>query len=253
MKHLEIYESWFSKFKRNRKLKKSLSSEQIAAIDAICKVYSIINYTINEDGSIDVNSVVSLDYCELNRMPLKFNNINGGFSCTHNRLTSLENGPVNVQGSYNCSSNSLTSLEGMPKYVSSDFICSFNPLLDNFNGIQEGENRVEGEFTCHGTPINNIYRYFRKFDKIGLFNEYDILRPNRELVLERFQQFLRDIGEDEVSMTRAKTFNEYWIIDPEQFENMPMWTGKDISSAPATHSIIPRKVRLPNIEGYKSI
>ena len=49
-------------------------------IHRICKEYGIKNYTINPDGSIDVNGNVSLSNNELTELLLKFNIIEGFFS-----------------------------------------------------------------------------------------------------------------------------------------------------------------------------
>ena len=47
-------------------------------ISLICKKYGITNYTINGDGSIDVNGNVNLIGYGLTELPLRFNRV-GGF------------------------------------------------------------------------------------------------------------------------------------------------------------------------------
>ena len=81
MKHLKLFES----FKEED-------------IDNICKKYGIENYTINEDGSIDVNENVILSSRGLSKLPLKFRNVSYGFYCTINQLTTLEGCPESVVG-----------------------------------------------------------------------------------------------------------------------------------------------------------
>ncbi len=78
----------------------------------ICTKYRIKNYTINQDGSIDVNGNVNLSSLELTELPLKFNRVSGYFSCSLNKLTSLEGCPSYVGGDFYCSWNELTSLDG---------------------------------------------------------------------------------------------------------------------------------------------
>ena len=39
------------------------------SIEELCDKYNITNYTINQDGSIDVNQNVSLTYDELTEIP----------------------------------------------------------------------------------------------------------------------------------------------------------------------------------------
>ena len=72
-------------------------------------------YTINDDGSIDVNGSVDLSGRGLSKLPFKFRNVNGSFRCNNNQLTSLEGAPNSVGGSFYCYNNQLTSLEGALK------------------------------------------------------------------------------------------------------------------------------------------
>ena len=56
-------------------------------IHDICEKYDIKNYTINPDGSIDVDDGVDLSGKDLIKIPLKFNKVNGWFDCSYNRLS----------------------------------------------------------------------------------------------------------------------------------------------------------------------
>ena len=78
-------------------------------IDEICIEYNITNYTINDDGSIDVNGDVDLYNCNLTELPLVFNKVSGWFDCGKNRLTSLEFCPDYVGNWFSCESNQLTN------------------------------------------------------------------------------------------------------------------------------------------------
>jgi hypothetical protein len=62
-------------------------------IVALCKQYSIKNYTINEDESIDVDDDVAIQLTKLNKLPLNFNRVSGDFYCDFNALTTLEGCP----------------------------------------------------------------------------------------------------------------------------------------------------------------
>ena len=77
-------------------------------IHKICKEYGIKNYTINGDGSIDVNGHVNLTHKGLTKLPLKFNHVSGNFYCGYNNLTSLEGSPKSVGGNFWCYNNNLT-------------------------------------------------------------------------------------------------------------------------------------------------
>ena len=100
-------------------------------ISLICKKYGIENYTINPDGSIDVNGNVWLYKKGLTELPLTFNKVTGDFNCGKNKLTSLKGCPRWVGGYFSCYNNQLTSLEFSPEYVGSNFYCYNNQLTDN--------------------------------------------------------------------------------------------------------------------------
>jgi hypothetical protein len=97
-------------------------------IHDICKNFGIKNYTINSYGSIDVNDDVNISARGLTEIPLRFNNVNGYFNCSHNNLTTLKNCPIYVGDWFDCSYNQLTSLDGCSEYIRLEFFCSRNPL-----------------------------------------------------------------------------------------------------------------------------
>ena len=80
------------------------------------KFYSIKNYTINEDLSVDVRDDVYLSAVGLlGELPVRFVIVVGSFDCENNKLTSLEGFPINISGCLYCSSNKLTNLMGCPE------------------------------------------------------------------------------------------------------------------------------------------
>ena len=73
-------------------------------------------YTINSDGSIDVdNNVILRGYFD--KLPIKFNIINGDFDCASTLLENLEGSPKEVKGDFECNLNMLKTLKGGPKKV----------------------------------------------------------------------------------------------------------------------------------------
>jgi hypothetical protein len=108
-------------------------------IDEICRQYRIENYTINPDGSIDVNGNVILFNRRLTKLPLKFNKVTGDFSCTSNLLTNLEGCPNYVGGNFGCVANNITSLEGCPNYVGGNFNCHLNQLPEEIRNNPKAE------------------------------------------------------------------------------------------------------------------
>ncbi len=139
-------------------------------IQAICKKYGIENYTINNDGSIDVNDDVNLSYKNLSEIPVKFNRVQGYFDCGFNILTSLKGSP-NYVDSFSCYENNILTFEGAPDYIG-------------------------GKFWCHSNPIYKIWRLFEDYSKVELLNDYDVLRiedGKGVCILSRLNGFLEDI------------------------------------------------------------
>jgi hypothetical protein len=122
-------------------------------ISLICKKYGIENYTINPDGSIDVNGNVSLSWCELTELPLTFNKVTGYFNCIYNDLTSLKGSPKWVGRYFHCSNNNLTSLKGCPRWVGGYFICDDNRLTS----LEFGPDYVSDGFYCEGNYLTDNY------------------------------------------------------------------------------------------------
>ena len=132
------------------KLFEEFNNEQ--EIIEICKEYNIENYTINSDGSIDVDGNVDLSYMKLVKIPLKFNKITGVFVCYRNQLTSLEGCPKEVGGGFYCYGNQLTSLEGCPKEVGGGFNCSDNRITD----LQGIPSVINGRLNCRNNNITTL-------------------------------------------------------------------------------------------------
>ncbi len=132
MKYLKLFEN----FKDKSDLEKELDR------------YDIKNYTINSDGTIDVDGDVDLFYRPnniddsintasiflqsnieiLTKIPFKFGKVSGDFACSNNEIDSLEGCPYFVGGDFRCRHNKLTSLIGSPKEVGGYFDCSHNEL-----------------------------------------------------------------------------------------------------------------------------
>jgi hypothetical protein len=107
----------------------------IQEIHNICKRYYIGNYSINPDGSIDVDGDVDLSYKNLDRIPIKFGVVTGMFYCNNNNLTSLENCPNEIKSWFNCSYNKLRSLSGISNFKNVIYYCVENPL-ESLNGFE---------------------------------------------------------------------------------------------------------------------
>jgi len=138
----------------------------IININNICEEYRIENYTINEDGSIDVDGDVDLKYANLSKLPIHFNKVNGHFDCANNKLTTLERAPIFVGNGFYCDYNNLTSFEDVPKEIGADFDCGYNPIIFIYSS------------------------YIKSFDNIEMFNEFKIINGNK-LYLNRLINYAK--------------------------------------------------------------
>lgn len=167
-------------------------------IQRICNDYNIRNYTINDDGSIDVDGPVSLSSCGLTKLPLRFRNVTGYFYCSYNQLTTLEGAPTSVGYNFDCSYNQLTSLEGSPEYVGANFFCNDNQLTNlegapksvnayfncSYNKITslEGAPTSVGSFSCQGNPIHKWWDQINDLDKLETFIDLGIDSNNPDWI-----------------------------------------------------------------------
>ena len=53
--------------------------ENFQDIESICKKFRIENWTINSDGTVDVDGDVKLGQNRLEKIPLKFGKVSGSF------------------------------------------------------------------------------------------------------------------------------------------------------------------------------
>lgn len=121
-------------------------------IHNICNKYNIKNYTVNSDGSIDVDGYVGLCDKGLKKLPLKFNYVSDYFDCGFNKLTSLEGSPKEVGGNFYCNNNKLTTLKSGPLKVGEGFHCSHNKLTTLVGSPRE----VGGDFNCSNNKLTSL-------------------------------------------------------------------------------------------------
>lgn len=167
-------------------------------IESICKEYEIRKYNINPDGSINVYEDVDISNTESNRLKLKFHEVRGDFICSYVGLTSLEGCPISVSGDFYCENNQLTSFEGCPISVGGDFYCNNNQIIS----LEWFPKHIGKEFSCFGNPIEHIWELFEDYNKIELFNDYDIIR-SRSIILDRLNEFLEVIGKPTVKKVKG--------------------------------------------------
>ena len=126
--------------------------------------YGITNYTWNDDGTLDVDGNVNLDFKKLKELPFKFGKVNGDFYCSNNNLTSLEGAPREVGGEFSCSNNNLTSLEGAPIKVGGSFYCSYNPELTK---LKRFPRKIGGDVYIYNCGRNFDEEYIKRRCDVG--------------------------------------------------------------------------------------
>ena len=149
-------------------------------IHGVCSKYDIKKYIINHDLSIDVDGGVSFTVKGLTKIPLKFNKVYGDFSCSLNKLTTLEGSPKSVGGNFLCGYNNLTTLLGSPKKVYGDFSCNHNKLTT----LLGSPKRVRGNFYC---SYNNLTTLEGGPEYIGR----DLLCSNNPLVSFEYKGIIK--------------------------------------------------------------
>jgi len=176
----------------------------------ICRKYGITNYTINSDGTIDVDGDVDLSDKGLTKLPLTFNRVIGDFSCSYNnRLTSLEGSPKHIDGYFSCSyNNRLTSLEGSPKHIDGYFSCYSNKLI-NLDHLPE----VSGDIYMVNNPVYWIVKDWIKspkgrWEKWEYFQDLNIIQGSK-VILERLEEFHEVM---EIPMPDLKEIKKYYIV-----------------------------------------
>jgi hypothetical protein len=99
--------------------------------------YELIDGVYNVDGHVILNR-------DCGKLPINFSIVTGHFSCSQNKLKSLEGCPISVGGNFYCYNNKLTSLECSPIYVGGDFCCDDNKL----SSLEDCPKYIGGTFLC---------------------------------------------------------------------------------------------------------
>jgi len=121
-------------------------------IVSICRNYHIKRFFINSDRSINVSGDVDLSRFKIDKLPLKFDYVSGGFHCNVNNLETLEGSPWKLGGDFNCQSNKLVNLHKGPKEVGNNFVCSYNKLLT----LEGGPYQVGKNYDCSYNSLSNL-------------------------------------------------------------------------------------------------
>ena len=160
-------------------MKNLISKEEKDQIDEICAEFEIKGYSINTDGSINVQGSVNLTNLGLHELPLKFSKVSGDFKCDCNALKSLEGVPHTVGGNFDCESNMLRSLEGCPTTIGGYLNCSYNYLTTTYSGDKDIELGGRMGFKGNHLPqllLDNLehIRMILKFQRLFMIWDEDL-------------------------------------------------------------------------------
>ena len=131
-----------------------LESLIISGKELTTLVYENIPEIIDGDFSCSNNKLLSLEGSP--------KIVRGQFTCSHNKLTSLVGAPIKVVDMFYCYDNELTSLDGAPKEVGGHFDCSDNRLISLIGAPKE----VGGFFKCN---VNNLKSLEGAPKKVGSY------------------------------------------------------------------------------------
>ena len=116
---------------RTRELELEIEYKQkfgVEVYDGFIKLITTLPYFKKYSKIKRVNGTFiccALNLTSLTELPIP-EYVSGDFSCSYNKLTSLEGAPEYVGGDFYCIDNDLTSLRGAPEYVKGDFYCLSN-------------------------------------------------------------------------------------------------------------------------------
>ena len=116
------------------------------------KLFGVKNYTIRDDGTVDVDNDVNLHLRGEPSIPIQFGHVSGVFICMHNNLTSLAGAPQSVDDFFNCGFNKLTSLVGAPQSVGGSFSCGYN----NLTSLIGAPRFVGRNFNCANNKLTSL-------------------------------------------------------------------------------------------------
>lgn len=147
--------------------------------------YGIRNYTVNDDGTVDVDGDVYLGVKKLKEIPFKFGIVTGDFDLYFNQLTSLEGAPRIVGGNFGCDSNRLKDLKGSPEEVGGDFNCYKN-ILTSVDGMPL---EIGGDFDCQDN------KNLKELDSLS--NIEGIIYCDKHIDISKFQGYCKEIKKEE--------------------------------------------------------
>lgn len=164
-------------------MKNLLTNTQLNDIHEFCMNYNISKYTLNPDGSIDVDGDVEFVSLPNNmkHFPFEFNTVKGDFKIIDSGITSMINFPKVVMGNVEVLHNELTSLEGCPQLINGDFDFS-NNKVSSFR-VGDYDVIINGEIACGYNNYSNTLLYAISEVTEEYLDEDPYFNPNAEEVM----------------------------------------------------------------------
>jgi hypothetical protein len=106
----------------------------------------IKNYTIHENGVVDVDGTVPMGRFRGGTFPVQFGVVKEHFGCGTS-LTSLRGSPQSVGGGFSCNDAKITSLMGAPKWVGGLFNC-YATEITSLHNVHKQIYHIGGWFYC---------------------------------------------------------------------------------------------------------
>jgi hypothetical protein len=126
-----------------------------------CDEFEIEKYYV-KDGLLNVPHPVFLNNSTFEELPVKFGTVQGDFTISNSKITTLKGVPHTVKGTFNVSFNpNLTSLQYSPTDIEISYDCSINENLTSFEGITQD---IKGY--VNATSCRNL-NSFKGIGKIG--------------------------------------------------------------------------------------
>lgn len=124
----------------------------VVNIKSWCERMNLQNYTVRDDGIVDVDGNVNISHKSLEVIPIQFGHVSGNFSCQNNKLITLKGCPITIDGNFSCASNEIFLLNHSPKEVGGHYFCNNNKLI-SLKGIPK---KINGTFMCAQNSLKTL-------------------------------------------------------------------------------------------------
>lgn len=180
--------------------------------------YSITQFIINDDLTVDVSGDVWLDAKNFYRIPFNFNKVHGNFRCSHNDLRTLAGIPKWIGGGLALNNNKLEELDYFPEYVN-------GPINLQDNKISHLDLHLEGNYRIllRNNPITWLNNELRIIDidlsetPIGeLLSELfrrGLPKMSTKELLERLEEFDVIKNNNEIDMISLRSLFYFFNVD----------------------------------------